>query len=247
MAPRRWLLAFLSLGSLVVLAYAGVLYAFSTPVTDAMEQEALLPGRDEPRQGTRALVLPGLDLARLPTYVDGRDGFADRPGALLLVAEEPSDFPASTSDGRLVRALARVVPDANGTYPNATLSLVNVPTKVGDNATVTNLTLDVHALAGGGTGFLVRADAGGEPFFVSDPDVVGQVARFEPSMDVLVLVMLGAAGFVLPLVALILTHRPSGRRGIGDVVCPECRGPMSANADFCTRCGAWRKGRGPDA
>lgn len=242
MARRRWLLGILALGSLVLLAYASVLFAYSVPISERMENESRLPGDDEPRTGQRALVVPVLNLAGLPTAYNHTATGDDRPGTLLLVSDDDANFPAGVSNASVVRALAYVTADASGT-----IQVTGIPARDGDNATTTNLTLDVANLAQGRTGFLVKADATPDVRFVPENDVVGQVAHFEPTGDLVMLLVVGAAGFVLPIVALLATHRPSGKPGIGDVICNECRGPTNANLDFCTRCGAYKKGRGGNA
>lgn len=245
---RRFLLPLLSLASLLVLAYGGVVLAFSVPVDERMEAESRLPGADHPAHGDRALVLPLTgDPASIPTFAAGDPGWDERPGATLALSDNRPDFPASADNASLARALARVAPTPNGTYEPAQLVLRDVPATAPDgNATTLNLTLDVAALAGGATGWLVKPDGSGNVSFVPDERVLGTVAGYEDGGDVVLLLTLGAFGFVTPLVAFMLTHRPSGRPGIGQVACPECHGPMPAAADFCTRCGAWKPGKEPN-
>lgn len=243
MAARRWLLFAVSLASLVVLAYGGVMLAFSVGVTEAMEAQSRLPGTAAPAEGTRALVVPVADPGLVATAAGGGDGWLDWSGDLLLVADNEPDFPASALNASLVRALAHVAPaGTNGTYDPPTLQLGGVPVVGADgNVTTDNLTLDVAPLALGGKGWLVRADASGEVRFVPEDKVVGRVERFEPGGALVTVIALGAVGFVAPLGWLVATHRPSGRAGVGEVLCAECRRPMPAGSDFCTGCGAWKQ------
>lgn len=243
-AARRWLLFLLSLGSLAVLAYGGVLVSFSVPVTPEAEAAARPPGETEPRAGLRALVAPLAAPAQAPTFVQGGEGWDGRPGVLLVVADTVGNFPASAGNATVVRALAHVAPDTSGAYAPAFVNLTGVPVAEGGNASLANLSVEVAPLAEGRRGFLVKGDAEAEVRFVPEDRVVGRVARFETLTDVLLVVVAGAVGFVTPLVVLIATHRPSGRAGIGDVLCAECRRPLAPSTDFCPGCGAWKTGRG---
>lgn len=230
MAPRRWLLLLLSLASLVVLSYAAIVVSFSVPVTSEMAQANAAPELD----GKRALILPMGDPALVPTFVAPQDARErDAPGAFLVVASQPADFPASTEDASLARALAWVPAGANDT-----LVLAGVPARNG----TTNLSLDLAALSGGAAGFLVKGDAEDAPRFVTEAQVVGQVARYDTSLSVLALFVTGSIGFVAPLLLLVITHRGAGKRGPqagGLHVCAECRAPLGPGMEFCTRCGAW--------
>lgn len=242
MAARRWLFVVVSLASLLILAYGGVLLAYSVPVTAGMEAESRLPGAEAPAAGARALVLPVRDPGRVPTFSGGGAPEGELPGALLVVAEGSSDFPASADNASIVRALAYVTVDAEGRSLPSTLNLTNLTRREGDNVSTYNVTLDVGAMAGGQSGFLVKPDAAEEVRFVPEDRVVGTVEGYEGLGDLLMVFLLGGAGFVLPLVFLVVTHRPSGRPGVGEVVCAECRRPMPAGSDFCPGCGAWKKG-----
>ena len=241
MAQRRWLLAVLSVASLLILAYGGVLLSFSSGVTERMEAESRLPGEDMPARGARALVLPHRgDPAAIPTFNDSGPALLfGQPGALLLVAEEVPDFPAGVDNASLVRAMAWV---PEGTS-NLTVTLRNVTYREGDNLSIDNLTVDAGALSGGRAGFLVKGDASREVRFAPAGHVVGTVEGFETLGHLVTILILGATGFVVPLVVIVATHRPSGRPGLGEVICAECRGPMPAASDFCPRCGAWKKGK----
>lgn len=240
MAARRWLLFLLSLGSLVILVYVGVAFAFSVPVTGEAEAANRAPDADVPREGLRALVVPAVDPSTVPTFAENGTGFGGTPGALVAVAEETSTFPAGARNVTLARALAYVPPE--GAAVNATVNLTEVP-GAGGNGTAGNLSLDLARLAGNRTGFVVKADNEAEPRFVEAPRVLGQVERFESPGSLMLALASGSFGFVAPLVLIILTHRGAGRRGGGGAlpVCRECRAPMPAEESFCTRCGAWRE------
>lgn len=239
MASRRWLLVALSLSALVLLVYAGISVAFSVPVTDQMESASRLPDATDPHQGTRAVVVPVVDPTTVPTLrVPGDENTSGYPGAYLLIAERTADFPASSQNASIVRALAFVAPTANGSYEPAFIELVGVPS----GNTTENVTLDVAKLAGGKTGFFVKADPARDAQFIETSRVVGQIARYDNEIQVWLLFAAGGFGFVAPLVLLILTHRGSSRRGAAVAltgVCPECRAPITPGAEFCLRCGAW--------
>ncbi|GEM_PF-5654371 len=246
MAPRRWLLLSLAILSLVLLVIGGVVLAYSVPVTDAMAQGARLPGDAEPTPGERAVALPIQDPAHVANLTSGGgDPITGRAGALLVVADPGFSFPAGAGNVTVVRALAYVQPGANGSYAQDSLALGNL-TRVENGTLVTyNATVEVNALALGKTGFLVKADADSTIRFVDDSRVVGQLQGYVDSTSAYWFLIAGALGFVLPLTYLILTHRGAGKRGLpGGLpgvtgVCPECRSPVPAGAEFCTRCGAW--------
>lgn len=252
MARRRWGLILLSVVSLVVLVYAGVFTAFSVPVTGDMERASRLPNETEPAAGLRALVVPLSDPTVVPTVATG-----DPNGTLLLVGDAGFTFPAGATNVSLVRALAYVAPTANGSYQPGNVTFSNLPYVDGGNATATanasvrreNVTVDVASLAGGKAGFLVKADARPNVFFVSIDRVAGTVARFDPGSFVYAMFAIGAVGFVAPLVVIIVTHRgaPAGRAGPGAAIpgyCRECRAVLDPGAPFCTKCGAYQDGRG---
>lgn len=238
MRRRRLVLALVSVASLVVLVYAGVLTAFSIPVTPEMEAAARLPGAAEPAVGQRVLVVPVPDPTLLGTVAQ------DGNGTLILVGESGT-FPSGARDASIVRALAYVAPTANGSYFPATLTLNVTRVDANGSATRENVTFDVAALAGGRAGFLVKGDAEPSARFAETSRVVGHVARFEPGVGLVTLFALGATGFAAPLLVLIFTHRASGRPGVQGVpagVCRECRAPLAASAGFCYRCGALVEG-----
>lgn len=230
MRPRRWLLLLASFASLVVLVYAGVSAAFSVPVGDQ-----------------RAVALPLLDAALVPTLAVGGDLNDGYPGAYLVIADSPGDFPANAVNATLVRALA-YVPSGNA---STNLTLTGVPTPDGNTTRAQNVTLDANALAGGKAGFFVKADKDSDVRFVDMGHVVGQVARFETPASIGTLALVGALGFVSPLIYLIVTHKGAGKRGMpagvpsakGGAVatgaCRECSAAMPPGQDFCTRCGAY--------
>lgn len=243
---RRWGLIVLSVISLVALAYAGVITAFSVPVTSAMEAQARLPGADEPHVGERALTLPFADPTQVPTVLSPGSDPSAKNGTLLLVADPGSSFPAGAQNASLVRALAFVAPTANNSYVPPTLTLPNVTfVDAGGNVTTENVTVDVGALAGGKAGFLVKGDAERNVTFAPTDHVLGTVARYDAAGLLYTLFALGAGGFVLPIVVIIVTHKGAARAGVpGGLAAPsgacrECRAPMQPGATFCTKCGAW--------
>lgn len=248
MAARRWVLLSLALLSLAILAYGGVSFAFSVPIEQRMVDAMALPGHADLAEGERALVVPlpdGASNATVPTWAaNGSESFG-APGAVLLLGDPGASFPNAATNTSIARALAWVAPDKDGAYAPAMLNLSGAPSR---NAT--NLSVDVGALALGRSGFIVKGDAEDAPRFVEADRVVGQVARFDPAAAYDVMLAIGGLGFVVPLAVLIVTHRGAGRKGLpagaapGSApvgTCPECRAPLAAGQDFCTRCGAWLK------
>lgn len=230
MAARRWLLFGLALGSLVLMTWAGVLLAFSVPLDESARAE-----NPEAGEATRAIVVPANDLAGVATFASGREP------VLLAAGTQEGSFPVSAQNVSLGRALARVTPTENGSYEPATLELADVPTTNG----TTNLTLDVAALAGGASGFVVLSRGEAEPRFVSDEQILGEVAAFESTTGLWTRFGMGLLGFLAPLVVLVVTHKGGRRAGAGEgaglVGCRECRAPLPPRSEFCTRCGAWTK------
>lgn len=217
MARRRWLLFGLSLGSLVILTYASLLFAFSVP--------------DE---GSRALVAPIVDPTLVETHA--REGKGER----LVAGDGDGAVPSTSSNVSVGLALAYVSPGANGTYSPALVELTDVPTGNGTQ----NLTVDAAQLAGGQSGWIVLGDDDAAPRFVPREQALGTVVRHESPVTLGVYLALGLVGFVAPLVILIATHRGAGRAGPNATlnVCRECRAPLAPNETFCTRCGAYRSG-----
>lgn len=220
---RRLLLFGVSIASLLVLTYAGVLLAFSIPVSD--EMAAANP--DAPR-GSRALVVP----IAAPTSVATRASGAE--GTLLLRGDADGAFPTAAKDVRMGRALVYAPAGANGTVD------------------VDNVTLDLAAMSGGFEGWILRGDAETDPWFAPADQVLGAVESFETPLKLGALFAGGTLGFVAPLVLMILTHKGSRRAGaapdpLAHAMCRECRAPLAPNADFCMRCGAWAKGDAANA
>jgi hypothetical protein len=224
-APRRWLLFGIALASLVPMTWAGVLLAFSVPLGDAAVGVPEAGGAD------RAVVVPLSDPSQVETHVRGQEA------ALLAAGQSEGSFPSGATNVTLARALAYVAPNANGTYEPAVLTLTNVTTANG----TANLTLEVASLAGGARGFLVLPAAGADAAFLPEADTLGQVAAFQSSLSLWLSFSLGLAGFLLPLMTLVLTHKGARRAGSPVAVCRECRAPMRAQSDFCVRCGAWTR------
>jgi len=228
---RRWLLFSLALSSLVVMTYAGVMLAFSVTLTEEMADA----NAGVPREG-RVVVVPVADPRLVRTHAEHGEG------ALLVAGQTTGSFPAGARDTSLGRALAFVAPASrdgdNATYEPATLELAGVPARNG----TTNLSVDVAALAAGGAGWIVMGSNEETPRFVARGDVIGEVARFASPYSLGLTFAAGFAGFIAPLVAIIVTHRPSGRRGAPPIVCRECGSAMTTSMDFCVRCGAYRTG-----
>ncbi|HUR67879.1 MAG TPA: hypothetical protein VM370_01430 [Candidatus Thermoplasmatota archaeon] len=218
MRVPRWLLFGVAMSSLVLLTYAGVVFAFSVPVTPGLAQA----NADAP-EGARAVVVPIGTVRSVATLAEGR------APALLASGRSQGSFPSSASDVRMGQALAYVEKGANGTIE------------------VANLTLDVGALSGGSEGWIVKAANERDAWFTPKADTLGQVARYERPAFLALLLALGTVGFLAPLVAIIVTHKGAraapGRSAAGapQIVCAECRAPLAAGTDFCTRCGAYRR------
>lgn len=206
------------------MTYAGVLLAFSVPVTPAM-----LEANDDVPEAGRAIVVPVLDPFSVRTHA--KDG----EGSFLVAGDRASSFPAGTQDPSLRRALAYVEP-RNGTYEPAQISVDGVASRNGTSP----FTLDVAALAGGASGWIVMGSNEEAPSFVARSAVVGEVARFTSGAGLAAAFALGFVGFIAPLVALVATHRPRGQRGPPVHVCRECGAAFPSNSDFCLRCGAYR-------
>lgn len=226
MARRWWLVAF-AVGSLVVLLYASIATALSVTVTDEMEAANRLPEGGH-LAGARALVVPVPDPSRAI-------------GLLVVGGRTESGFPSGAENVTMGRALAYVAPTANGSYVPATLEAQNVTFVENGTTTRGNLSVDVAALAGGKSGYIVKGDAAAEPFFLPQEDLLGTVARYETPLSLMSMFAFGSVGFLAPLIVLIVTQRKTGVRGVpGDVGgCPECRAPVEPGAEFCMRCGAW--------
>lgn len=237
MPPRRWLLLALSLGSLVILSYGAIAVAFSLPVTDEMAAANVIDP-NAPETGQRAVVSPIVNGADVATH-----RAEPRSGAWLVVADRDVTIPASAENPSLVRALAYASVLHNRSYKEPTITLENL-TASGPNGTYEyNVTVDLALVGDGGSGFLVKTASDPEVRFVPESRVIGQVARFESSVWVFALVGGGTLGFVAPLVALVLTARPTGRPGVPastfrGLACAECRRPLPSGAEFCTACGA---------
>lgn len=218
-AARRWLLFGLSLASLLAMTYAGVSFAMSikvTPEIAAMEPEAKL--------GSRML------LSSIASQEDVATFAKNESPALLATASEPGALVAQARNVSIGRAMAFVQPDVNGTYEPETLTLRD------------NTTVNVTALAAGGTGWIVRGTNEPTPRFVPQEQVIGIVRQFQNATLLPALFVGGIVGFLAPLVTIVLTHRGGGPRlaAVGNL-CLECRAPMPASADFCTRCGAYAR------
>lgn len=230
------------MGSLAVLAYVGVLLAFSIAIDDAIVSESRPAGVAVPEVGARAIVLSTGSPTSVATAARDNGGFLGHAGAWLAVADAPAGLPWAVSQPHLVRALAYVSPGAFGAYAYDNITFEELP------GAAPNLTVDVSELAAGRTGFIVKGDNEATPWFVTTEMVVGQVVRFEPEASLFWLFVFGAAGFVVPLVVVVMTHRPSGRPGLpanvkgvaggSTRVCQECFAGLSSHDSFCLRCGA---------
>lgn len=225
MVSRRVWLAIASVASLVVLVYAGVFTAFSLTVTPEMEAANRLEDGSGPKSGQRALTIPVPD----PTSIKGQPN-----GTQIVIGNPGASFPSGTQNASIVRVIAYVTPSANGSY-------------VPETMVVRNESINISALAQGKSGFIVQSDAGTEVQFAETKMLVGYVSRYEDASSVIALFLAGGLGFVAPLAILILTHKASGKPGIGvpfnAKLCPECRAPRDAAFNFCSRCGADFSGR----
>lgn len=223
MAARRWLLFGLSLASLLAMTYAGVSLAYSQKVTPEMAE-----ANPEAKLGARMVLRVYAHPDEVRTVAD------DGEGDLLASGEPGPSFLATAAGVELGRALVFVAPDENGTYTPATFV-------DGRNETV-NVTAFVAAAGGTGEGWIVQGAGESEPRFVPLPRALGTVERFENATLLPALFAGGLLGFVTPLVVIVLTHRGTGRRGPPPRdTCAECRAPLAASADFCTRCGAYAR------
>lgn len=225
MASRRVWLAIASVASLVVLVYAGVFTAFSVTVTPEMERANRLPGQNEPIAGQRALTVPVPD----PTSLTGQPN-----GTQIMLGNPGASFPSGAVNTSIVRVIAYVTPTANGSY-------------VPETITVENESYNIAQLAQGKSGFIVRSDAEKEVRFAETSMLVGTVSSYEESATVVALFLAGGLGFIAPLAVLIMSHKASGKPGIGvptnAKLCPECKAPRDAALAFCSRCGADFAGR----
>lgn len=225
--------------SLAVLVYAGVSLSFSLPV-DAESAQGFASAPGAPAEGQRALVVPLVDGARVPTLADPQDTTTlGHPGALLVVGRPGGIVPAQADDTRVVRALAYVRPDRD--LAADLVNLTDVPTLDENGTLVTqNMTLNATELAGSGTGFLVKSDHDANVTFVATESVIGQVVRFEPPGRITLLFAAGAAGFVAPILLLVMTHRGAAAGpGPGARLCRDCRAEIPEGDGFCHRCGAY--------
>lgn len=222
----RWALFSASILSLMLMTYAGVLLAFSVPLTSEM----LRLNPDAP-EATRVVVVPITDPRVVRTHAEHDEG------AYLVSGELDGSFPASAHGTSMARALAYVPPPVDGVYEPANLTLTGVPSAHG----ASDLSVDVAALAAGRSGWIVMGAAEETPRFLAREDVVGEVARFASSSGLGLAFGAAFVGFVGPLIVLIVTHKPTGRRGPPVTIgCLECGAPLPTTADFCLRCGAYR-------
>lgn len=243
MAVPRRLLGLFAMVSLAILVYAGVSLSFSVPV-DAESAAGFAGAPGAPSEGRRALVVPLVEAARVPTFEEPQDlATLGHPGALLVLGERMGAVPATADDTRVVRALAFVGPHR----ANATVTLVDVPVVENGTLVPRNLTWDAAAMSANATGFLVKTDHAENATFVPVEDVVGQVVRFEPPGRIGLLFGAGAAGFVAPLILLMLTHRGGAAKpGPALRLCRDCRAEVPDGSAFCHRCGAYVEGGATD-
>lgn len=252
MALKRRLLAFGALASLALLVYGGVSLAFSVPVTEAIAEANSGPTGGIPAD-SRAIVVPVTDSSLVPTHANERDVFLGHAGAYLVWGEPGGFAPVQATNVSIGRALLRITGDmsaeANASTEPRLRNVTGVPMPHPDSGHETgNLTLNLSAVPSGESGFFVKPDHAENATWVADSQVVGHVVRFEPPTRAPATLGGAALGLVLSVVALFVTHKGAGRRGVDGVVaeemggaaCRECRAPLAKGESFCTRCGAWK-------
>ena len=219
-AARRWLLFGLSLASLLAMTYAGVSLAFSLKVTPDVAD-----ANPEAKLGSRMIVRQVAAPEAVRTAAEGGEG------DLVVSGLNAAGFVAQATNVTVGHALAFVRPDANGTYANASV------------VSRGNETVNVTALAAGGTGWIVQGANEPAPRFVPAASVLGVVDGFQNATLLPGLFTLAVVGFLAPLVTIVLTHRGGGTRGAPAAanLCRECRAPLASNVDFCIRCGAYAR------
>ena len=226
MAARRWILFATALVSLMFLAWAGVLLAFSVRIdADSAALDADLAAAD------RAIVVPPPAPHLLATHsTHGADA-----AWLATGTRGGSSLPSAAEDVTLVLALAYVGGNASATPGN--LTFTDVPARNG----TANLTVDPAALSGGAMGHLVLDPRDESVRLVPAGEAIGEVVALETTGALALRFILGGVGFVTPLLALALTHRAARRVGPSFAVCAECRAPIATGSSFCLRCGAYAK------
>lgn len=209
----RWLLFVVSLISLVVLTYAGIVLAFSVPVTDEM-----VAANPSAPAGSRAVVVPVVAPEVVGTLA------TNRTPSYLMVGDSEGSFPTSARNVRMGQAIAHVPAGSNGTLD------------------VANMTFDLANMTEGHEGWIIRGENETEAWFATKEEVLGEIARYESPGHLTLLFSAGGLGFVAPLITIVATHRGGKRPGAPELVCRECRAPLASDAEFCMRCGAFKTG-----
>ncbi len=232
-------MGFLAILSLGLLIFAGVSLAFSVPVDDK-DVGSVTFGGHGPVAGSRAVVVPvsyASQMSPVSTFATGGDGYANTPGALLAIGNSGGLFPTTSTNVSFARALMFM---SGAAAENDTILLEQVPMRDADgNETLGNLTLNLSTFPALTPGFIVKADSESEPRFVPTANVIGEAARFDAPGRMVTFLMVGIAGFVVPVIGLITTHGRTGKPGAaGHGLCRECQGVLTPPSDFCLRCGA---------
>lgn len=245
--------------SLLLVAWTGLLYASSVPVTGAMAAHAWGESDERLRPGDRLLVEPLPSTAHVATVTDagGRRVLGAAGDVIYFTPNGTRDasapFPAQNPGGALSRPLAFLVRNAttgNWDAPNArawNVTSLNVTGAPVGNATV-NLTVNLSSV-NGTVGFLVKQDAAAEPenALVAPEQVYGRVSRVLPPSALWQAGVLAGVGLAVPLALIIVSHRGRGVAGVPGAgathACPECGKPADVAVDFCVRCGAMMPAR----
>ncbi len=247
--------------SLFLVAYAGLLFLQTVPVTPAAA-DAMTVGDARPLAPGDRVLLESVNApgdVRTALDANGTLTALGAAGDVLYRADDagpslPSRLlPVPASGGSLTRALAYVARNATTggwdvpglgarNVTNLTIPAVFGP---GPNGTMarTNLTVNL-ASVNGTAGFIVKPDAAdaAEPDLLPLDRVQGRVDRVITAGSLWFSLILSSVGFLVPLALIIASHRGRGVSGVpgaGGPACPECgRTVDQPSLGFCPRCGA---------